>query len=62
MANKKCFLENCAATVGDCEKAKCPCLKCLGKNKENCEILQSEHKSKIQTIICSRCKNFVLQK
>ena len=62
MADKKCFFKNCNATVGDCVNSKCPCLKCLGKNKENCELLHSEHKSKIQMLICSNCKNFVLQK
>ena len=57
MSERKCFLNNCNATVGDCKKTKCKCLICLGKNKNNCELLHDEHKAKLQQVICSMCKN-----
>ena len=56
MSDKKCFLDNCNATIEDCAKPKCKCLDCLGKNKDNCELLYEKRKAQIQQLICDVCK------
>ncbi len=56
--SEKCFLKNCSATVGDCEKIKCSCLTCLGENKENCAKLCNTKEWLKQQVICSNCKNY----
>ena len=57
MSERKCFLNTCNATVGDCKKPKCECLKCLGQNKDNCVLLYDEHRAQVQQVICHTCKN-----
>ncbi len=58
MSDKKCFLDNCEATVGDCYNIKCRCLTCLGVNKCSCDTLQDEKKSQMQKMMCEQCKNY----
>ena len=62
MSEKKCFLNTCTATVGDCENLNCPCLKCLGKDKETCKKLCDDKEFLKQQLYCSRCKNYETQK
>lgn len=58
MLDKKCCLNNCCATIGDClNNPTCGCLICLGTNQENCAILKNEHTFKAQQIICEGCRN-----
>lgn len=57
MSERKCFLNNCTATIADWLNAKCKCVVCAGQNKENCEALHNEHKFKIQQLVCAGCQN-----
>ena len=57
MSERKCFLNKCNAVVGDCKKPKCKCLRCLGKNIKDCELLHDEHRAVVQQVICDICKN-----
>jgi len=62
MLDKRCFLNNCNATVDDAVKYKdkCVCLSCLGDNCETCELLSDENPCKrvIQHVKCSQCANY----
>ena len=58
MAERKCFLECCSATVGDCLNPTCECLICLGQNKEKCKTLHNKQKFQVQQIVCESCKNY----
>lgn len=57
MSDKKCFLDNCNATVGDCKNTNCKCLICMGADADKCETLRNERKSQMQQMICENCKN-----
>ena len=57
MLDKKCFLLDCKATVGDCKNPQCGCLVCLGKNRKSCDLIYNDHKAKIQQTICNVCQN-----
>ncbi len=59
MKNEKCFLNHCSATLGDCLNPSCRCLICLGQKQDDCEILQDEHKLKLQQTVCECCKNHI---
>ena len=53
MADKKCVLRYCGATVADYdEKVKtCPCLNCFGTKKEICDISDF-----LQEAMCKKCR------
>ena len=62
MAEEKCGLKYCGATVADYDYAvdvlKCPCLKCFGTKSETCNICKQLTKlhADAQKMMCSRCQ------
>ena len=64
MADKKCGLRYCAATVYDWNEVvnviKCPCMKCLGEKCEACDMFKQSEKLQmnLQYQMCSKCKFF----